>query len=256
MRQIRFKLAALSAAALLVACGGGSSTPQISGLAATGAALGNASITVKCASGAPVTGTTSADGTFAVVLSGGQAVPCLIQVSKGAVTLYSFASASGRSNVTPVTDLVVTKALGSDPAAAFASFDSTKGASINAGLSAAKDYVKAQILAFCSSFNMPFRMAASPKVVIARSFPSVCCLLRLMKLEQLDISTMHLISIIAHAKTMSQKSKPFSHGENAAGLTRIWKCRRKAMPSQKWCRSMWRKCATGNWCCWTRPKRR
>ncbi len=147
MRQIRFKLAALSAAALLVACGGGSSTPQISGLAATGAALGNASITVKCASGAPVTGTTSADGTFAVVLSGGQAVPCLIQVSKGAVTLYSFASASGRSNVTPVTDLVVTKALGSDPAAAFASFDSTKGASINAGLSAAKDYVKAQILA-------------------------------------------------------------------------------------------------------------
>lgn len=148
MRQIRFKLAALSAAVLLAACGGGNSLPpQISGLAATGAALGNASVTVRCTTGAPVTGTTGADGTFSVVLSGGQAIPCLIQVTKGAVTLYSFASASGRSNVTPVTDLVVTKALGSDPAAAFASFDGTKGATISAGLSAAKDYVKAQILA-------------------------------------------------------------------------------------------------------------
>ncbi len=148
MRQIRFKLAALSAAVLLAACGGGNSLPpQISGLAATGAALGNASVTVRCTTGAPVTGTTGADGTFSVVLSGGQAIPCLIQVTKGAVTLYSFASASGRSNVTPVTDLVVTKALGSDPAAAFASFDGTKGATISAGLAAAKDYVKAQILA-------------------------------------------------------------------------------------------------------------
>lgn len=148
MRQIRFKLAALSSAALLAACGGGtSSSPQISGLAATGAAFGNASVTLKCASGAPLTGTTGADGTFTIPLSGGQTAPCLIQVTKGAVTLYSFATGYGRLNVTPVTDLVVTKALGSDPAAAFASFDATKGAAINAGLSAAKDYVKAQILA-------------------------------------------------------------------------------------------------------------
>lgn len=152
MRQIRFKLAALSSAALLAACGGDtSSSPQISGLAATGAAFANASVTLKCASGAPVTGTTGADGMFTIPLSGGQTAPCLIQVTKDAVTLHSFATGYGRVNVTPITDLVVTNALGSDPAAAFASFDSTKGASINAGLSAAKDYVKAQILALTGS---------------------------------------------------------------------------------------------------------
>ena len=148
MRQIGFKMAALSAALVVAGCGGGGGgSPNVSGIAATGAALANAAVTVKCASGAPVTGTTGADGTFFVTLAGGQVAPCLIQVTKGAVTLYSFASSSGRANVTPVTDLVVTKALGSDPAAAFASFDSTKGATINAGLAAAKEYVKAQILA-------------------------------------------------------------------------------------------------------------
>lgn len=144
MRQIRFQLAALGVAGLLVACGGGTSY-QITGLAATGAALASAAVTAKCASGTAVTGTTAADGTFTLVLSNGQTMPCMLQVVKGDTTLHSIATDSGRTNVTPLSDLVVTKALGSDAAAAFASFDAAKGATIKAGLEAAKAYVKTQV---------------------------------------------------------------------------------------------------------------
>jgi pimeloyl-ACP methyl ester carboxylesterase len=144
LRKIRLQLAALGAAALLVACGG-TSYPSITGLAATGAALGSANVTIKCAAGASVTGETAYDGTFAFFLTGGQSMPCMLQVAKGDTTLHSIATDSGRTNVTPLSDLVVTKALGSDPAAAFASFDATKGATIKAGLDAAKAYVKSQV---------------------------------------------------------------------------------------------------------------
>jgi len=144
LRQIRFQLAALGVAGLLVACGGGT-TYQITGLAATGAALASAAVTAKCASGTAVTGTTAADGTFTLVLSNGQTMPCMLQVVKGDTTLHSIATDSGRNNVTPLSDLVVTKALGSDAAAAFASFDAAKGATIKAGLEAAKAYVKTQV---------------------------------------------------------------------------------------------------------------
>jgi pimeloyl-ACP methyl ester carboxylesterase len=146
LRQIRFQLTALGAAGLLAACGGGT-TYQISGLAATGAALPGATVTAKCISGTTVTGTTAADGTFTLVLSNGQAMPCMLQVAKGDTTLHSIATESGRTNVTPLSDLVVTKALGSDAATAFNSFDSAKGAVIKTGLDSAKAYVKAEVMA-------------------------------------------------------------------------------------------------------------
>jgi pimeloyl-ACP methyl ester carboxylesterase len=153
MRQIRFKLAALGAASLLVACGGGDVAPplpvvtgSITGLAATGAALANATLTARCVSGDPITGTTNADGSFALEIKNNQAAPCLVQATSGSVTLYGFANASGRINITPLTDLVVTRALGSDPAAAFASFDAAKTATLRAGLDAAKAYVKTLII--------------------------------------------------------------------------------------------------------------
>ena len=144
MRQIRFQLAALGVAGLLVACGG-TNYPFITGLAATGAALASAAVTAKCASGPTITGTTSADGVFIFDLNNGQTMPCMLQVVKGDTTLHSIATDSGRNNVTPLSDLVVTKALGSDAAAAFASFDAAKGTTIKAGLEAAKAYVKTQV---------------------------------------------------------------------------------------------------------------
>ena len=145
MRQTRFQLAALGVASLLAACGGGSSYQSITGLAATGAALAGAAVTAKCASGPAMTGTTSTDGAFTLALSNGQTMPCMVQVVKGDTTLHSIATDSGRNNVTPLSDLVVTKALGSDAATAFASFDAAKGATIKAGLEAAKAYVKTQV---------------------------------------------------------------------------------------------------------------
>lgn len=160
MRQIRFQLAALGAATLLVACGGGDSTPNVigpvapipfgatlNGVAATGAAFSNAALVAKCATGAPVTGTTAANGTFIMVLTGGQTAPCMLQATKAGVSLYSFAETIGLVNITPLTDLAVTRAIGADPTALFASFDAAKGAAVKAGFAAAKTYVRAQVTA-------------------------------------------------------------------------------------------------------------
>jgi hypothetical protein len=135
---------------MLVACGdnGSSSSPAsptITGLAAGGGALANANVTAKCTSGPAVSGTTGADGTFSLGLGGGQTFPCLLEVTKGTVTLHGFAAAAGHINVTPLTELVITRALGSDAAAAFASFDAAQGAAINAGLVGAKDYVIVEV---------------------------------------------------------------------------------------------------------------
>ena len=148
MRQIGLMLTALGVAAMLVACGDSSSppaNPTITGLAATGGALANASVTAKCTSGLPVSGTTGADGSFSLELANGQSVPCMVQVSNGTVTLHSFAAEAGHINVTSLTDLVISKALGSDPAAAFTNFDASKSAAIKAGLDDAKTYVKKEV---------------------------------------------------------------------------------------------------------------
>ena len=71
----------------------------------------------------------------------------MVQVTGGtpSVTLHSFAQAAGRVNITPVTDLIVAKALGSDLATAFTGYTSANGTSIEAGLAAAKTYVSTQI---------------------------------------------------------------------------------------------------------------
>ena len=149
MRQLIRLASAVWFGIVLVGCTG-TQSPTISGLAATGAALGNAAIVAKCVSGS-ASGSTAADGSFMLVLNSGQVAPCLLQVTKGSTTLHSFATTTGYVNVTPLTDLVVTKALGSDAATAFTSFDAATAASINGGLVAAKAYVKAQVTAITGS---------------------------------------------------------------------------------------------------------
>ena len=148
-----FVLATVSAASMLLsACGGASGSAPIlslNGVAATGKGVANAAVTAKCVSGAPVTGTTAADGSFTLNLSGGQVAPCMLQVVGGVpnVTLHGFASEAGRVNITPLTDLVITKSLGTDPALGFAGFDAAKAGVIRAGLENAKNYVNAQLAA-------------------------------------------------------------------------------------------------------------
>ena len=142
MRTPSFSLAAVALASGLVACGGGSPTaPTITGLAATGAGLANADVSVTCVDGPKLSAKTDANGNFSLSTSNGQIPPCLVQVTKGGVTLYGYASAAGRVNITPLTDLALNRALGSDPAAAFASFDRTKAKTISDNLDSAKKYV-------------------------------------------------------------------------------------------------------------------
>lgn len=128
------KTLAASAVALLVAgCGGGGggSSLQLSGTAATGAALADAQVEVQCAQGEG-SATTNASGGYTVHVGSGQ-LPCLVQV-KGTtaggveVTLHSIADEAGpdgviTANVTPVTEMIVAYLLGALPAEAFANFD-------------------------------------------------------------------------------------------------------------------------------------
>lgn len=152
--RLRFVVLVFAEIGLLAGCGGGGGgsggasviAPSLGGLAATGAGIANASVTAKCATGAPLTGTSDSNGSFNLVLAG-QTLPCMLKVSGGTptVTLYSFAVAAGRINITPVTDLIVSRALGSDPAAAFAAYSAAQGVTLESGLTVAKTYVASQI---------------------------------------------------------------------------------------------------------------
>jgi pimeloyl-ACP methyl ester carboxylesterase len=150
----RLSAALISALVLaLSGCGGGGGsstpavTPTITGLAATGAAIANAPVSAKCTAGVEVSGTTAADGTFTLTLSGGQTFPCMVQVTNGTVKFHSFAAAAGHINVTPLTELVIAKALGSNPENAYTSFDANTGSTIANGLADAKTYVDTEVKA-------------------------------------------------------------------------------------------------------------
>jgi hypothetical protein len=135
----------------LTGCGGGdnassSMSPTVTGTAATGAAIVGGAVTAKCVSGTAA-GTTGNDGSFNLDLSSGQTPPCILQVTKGTITLYGYASAAGHANITPLTDMVLSNALADSPAVAFNNFDTTNQGKITAGLTAAKTYVQAQIVA-------------------------------------------------------------------------------------------------------------
>ncbi|OGB29646.1 MAG: hypothetical protein A3F78_02480 [Burkholderiales bacterium RIFCSPLOWO2_12_FULL_61_40] len=123
--------AALAACALasLAACGGGgtsSTTSTLSGTAATGAPITNATVAVQCQSGSPATTTTHAtDGSWQVTLGTNTQLPCALQVSGGSLPsgtrYHSLALAAGTANITPWTDLVLANAAQQDPATWYAS---------------------------------------------------------------------------------------------------------------------------------------
>ncbi len=136
----------------LTACGDGvntasSSPPALTGLAATGAAIPNADVTARCVSGDPLTGKTNTDGIFTLQLPDTHTAPCMLEVLNGSAKLYSFATAAGRVNITPATDLVLAHALGGSPEAEFASFSKTVSDGVLTALEAAKTYVKIQLKA-------------------------------------------------------------------------------------------------------------
>lgn len=138
---------------LLSACGGGGGggggaanvDPTLSGLAAVGAALGNATVTVKCTAGGSSTTTTAANGTFSLQLSSAQSLPCMLRAVSGATTLYGYATGFGRVNITPLSDLVLAAAGRDTPTNLFAGFNATLATTINSNLASAKAYVRTQI---------------------------------------------------------------------------------------------------------------
>ena len=160
-----------SAAAVLAACGPDPVPVTISGFAATGAAMAGASVTARCVNGPEITGTTDADGLFTLTLNN-QTAPCIVRVSSGGVTLHSFADGAGRLNVTPLTELSVSKALSADPAAAFAAFDAAKATTIVNGLVSAKASIKAQVEAMTGAsiagdlFKSTFRVGDPDDAVL------------------------------------------------------------------------------------------
>lgn len=139
------KTAVAGAAVLLIAaCGGGggggggsATTPavKLSGTAATGLALADSAVEVKCAQG-DGTATTDANGAYTLTLVGA-ALPCIVKVTGTAggvtVTLHSVteagtADADGNTaavaNVTPLTEIIVAQLTAALPADLFAAFGS------------------------------------------------------------------------------------------------------------------------------------
>lgn len=150
--NLHARLICILSIALLSACGGGgggggaaSVDPTLSGLAAVGAALGGATVTVKCTAGGVSTTTTAANGTFSLQLSGAQTLPCVLRAVSGATTLYGYATGFGRVNITPLSDLVLTTAGRDTPTNLFAGFNATLAGTINGNLASAKAFVRTQV---------------------------------------------------------------------------------------------------------------
>ncbi|MDP2760256.1 MAG: hypothetical protein Q8O64_07600 [Sideroxyarcus sp.] len=140
MKNIFFLLG-LVVALFISACGGGSSTSPasqtFSGVAAVGFPIVGGTVSVICATGSPLTGTTTSTGTWQVTLSD-QTLPCAVRVSGGTINsatnttpYHSIALALGTVNVTPLTDMMVANLAGAAPDTWFTGL-STTPASLNA----------------------------------------------------------------------------------------------------------------------------
>lgn len=108
LRTLQFGSIVLATSAL-VACGGGASTGgspagTVSGTAAVGAALANASITLTCKNGSG-SATANANGAYSATFAFDG--PCSITAAGGAITIHSFAAGAGTFNVTPLTELLL-----------------------------------------------------------------------------------------------------------------------------------------------------
>ena len=132
---LRSLCAAGIAALTLQACGGSGDNPPlvISGVAATGAAMANARVLVRCVNGTTSSTTTQTDGSYAALANG--SFPCLLEANDGRRKLHSVANGSGKTasaNVTPLTEQMLASLStdSADTAAFFESFDAGKAASV------------------------------------------------------------------------------------------------------------------------------
>jgi hypothetical protein len=87
-------------------CGGGGAPPTValSGTAATGIALANATVSLACAQGS---GSTASDGGGHYAITLNAVVPCIITATAGGTSLHSVAFSGGTFNTTPETELML-----------------------------------------------------------------------------------------------------------------------------------------------------
>lgn len=110
-------------------------TNILSGVGAVGTPILNANVSVVCASGTPLSTTTSSTGGVWQVTLTGQTLPCAVELGNGTInsvtntTLYhSIAVTSGTTNITPFTDLLVANIAGtSSPATWFSGLTKSQG---------------------------------------------------------------------------------------------------------------------------------
>ncbi len=135
-------LALGGSAVLLAACGGGGAAEAgppvvsrplaISGTAAVGTALGNASVQAKCLAGTGQT-QTAADGSYSLQLTGAQ-LPCVLRVRTTAgLQLHTATQDQGTTavaNITPLTELLLTRAAQLPAAQVFDGFTPQLAASL------------------------------------------------------------------------------------------------------------------------------
>ena len=129
-RNKRWVLNTLALAALttLAACGGGddaaaaaaatpaAATVTLTGTAATGAAIGNATVTATNARGVAATARTGADGKYTLNIADGAPFALSITDAAGKVW-YSYATQAGIANITPLTTLAMLDANAQKPLA-------------------------------------------------------------------------------------------------------------------------------------------
>jgi hypothetical protein len=132
--------AAIITVVALAACGGGGeSTLELgsaqagneakgNGVVAVGSPVANAQLSITCAGGTPINVAADANGAFSFPANK-QILPCAVRASGGTVDgtantqeLFSVFYSFGRVNVTPLTDLLVARLAGEDPAGYYAGF--------------------------------------------------------------------------------------------------------------------------------------
>ncbi len=136
-KKVAAALAGTALAAILAACGssggGSGSNPvtasTVSGVAATGLAIANGQVSLKCTAGDASSVRTLADGSYSIDVSK-LTLPCVARVDYNDATtgvpqkLHSLAQVAGNVNITPVTDMLLANLSSTGVAAdAFDKFD-------------------------------------------------------------------------------------------------------------------------------------
>lgn len=150
---------ACAGALLLAACGGGGGGGggvTLRGTAATGTAMGGATITAVGADGQAATDTAAADGTFSV--TGGLKFPAMLRAQGGGVTQFSWAHKAGRANITPLSTLalMVQPAVPNDLPGVFANWSATAPEVTEAGMAAAQAVVNKNLQAQMTTNGLAF----------------------------------------------------------------------------------------------------